>query len=125
MALFTAIELWPLVELVRETYLPKLRRKPATKQVDLELAASLAPPTPPIPPAAPPARASGVNLIQHQGALVPAAPPPPPPPPPPQGEGAVPHHVNDLVEVRLRMEFEDALLFVVGNKDTANLMSWM
>ena len=103
---------------------------------------------------------SGIELVQHQGALLPAAPPPPPPPPPPpegegavvhhvndvvvaapvaptapaapvpparagielvqhQGalEGAVVHHVNDLVEVRMRMEPEGALLFVVGNKD--------
>jgi hypothetical protein len=117
MVLFTAIELWPLVELVREVYLPKLRRKPATKQVELELAAPVAPVAPIAAPAPPPALA-GTELVQ--GALVPAA-----PPPPPQGARAVVHRANDLVEVRLRLELEDALLFVVGNKETANLMSWM
>jgi hypothetical protein len=120
MVLFTAIELWPLVELVREVYLPKLRRKPATKQVESELAAPVAPPS--APPAAPtPLLAlSTVELAQRPGASVPAT-----PPPPAQGAGAAVHRVNDLVEVRLRMELEEALLFVVGNKDTVNLMSWM
>jgi hypothetical protein len=51
---------------------------------------------------------AGIELVQHQGAL----------------EGAVVHHVNDLVEVRMRMEPEGALLFAVGNKDMERLI-WM
>jgi hypothetical protein len=120
MILFTAVELWPLVELVREAYLPKLRRKLATRQVELERAASVALAAPAAAPPPPPPALAGIELVQHQGALLPTA-----PPPPPQGGGAVVDHANDLVEVRLRMKLEDALLFVVGSKDTANLMSWM
>jgi hypothetical protein len=120
MVLFTAVELWPLVELVREAYLPKLRRKLATRQVELERAAPVALAALGAAPPPPPAALAGIELVQHQGALLPTA-----PPPPPQGGGAVVDHANDLVEVRLRMELEDALLFVVGSKDTANLMSWM
>ena len=120
MVLFTAVELWPLVELVREAYLPKLRRKLATRQVELERAAPVALAALAAAPPPPPPALAGIELVQHQGALLPTA-----PPPPPQGGGAVVDHANDLVEVRLRMELEDALLFVVGSKDTANLMSWM